>query len=146
MLDGDGVVRAWNPGAEAVFGWTASEMLGRRPPRGLRLEPGQYEMWLPRRGGRLWARATASAVVDAAGAVHGVAIVVADLTSQRREEERQLAHEHTRTEFMNLAAHELRSPVTVIAGYLSMLAEGTAGRLDPRRGGSSRCCGARSAS
>lgn len=127
LVDGEGMVRAWNPGAENVFGWTATEMTGRRLPRGLRLEPGEHEGWLPRKGGRLWARATASAVIDAGGVTHGMALLVSDLTAQRQEEERQRAHERARAEFMNVAAHELRAPVTVVAGYLSMLAEGTLG-------------------
>lgn len=39
------------------------------------------------------------------------------------------AHDLTRTksDFMNLAAHELRTPLSVIAGYVSMLLDGTFG-------------------
>ena len=39
------------------------------------------------------------------------------------------AHDLTRTksDFMNLAAHELRTPLSVIAGYVSMLEDGTFG-------------------
>ena len=39
------------------------------------------------------------------------------------------AHDLTRTksDFMNLAAHELRTPLSVIAGYVSMLQDGTFG-------------------
>src|SRR5689334_11433549 len=29
FADCEGLVRAWNPGAEAMFGWTAAEILGR---------------------------------------------------------------------------------------------------------------------
>jgi PAS domain S-box-containing protein len=29
FADREGLVRAWNPGAEAMFGWSASEILGR---------------------------------------------------------------------------------------------------------------------
>ncbi|MBI1863873.1 hypothetical protein HYS03_01555 [Candidatus Woesebacteria bacterium] len=34
-------------------------------------------------------------------------------------------------EFLNVAAHELRAPMTAIKGYLSMLSEGDAGKLTP---------------
>ena len=37
-----------------------------------------------------------------------------------------------RDEFVFIAAHELRSPVTVIKGYLSMTLEGDAGPISPR--------------
>lgn len=43
--------------------------------------------------------------------------------------ERLSALERTKTEFLNLASHELRAPLTVIRGYLSMLREGTMGPL-----------------
>ena len=41
--------------------------------------------------------------------------------------ERLAALERTKTEFLNLASHELRGPVTLIRGYLSMLKSGTFG-------------------
>lgn len=44
--------------------------------------------------------------------------------------ERLAALERTKTEFLNLASHELRGPVTLIRGYLSMLRAGTFGPLE----------------
>jgi signal transduction histidine kinase len=41
--------------------------------------------------------------------------------------ERMAALERTKTEFLNLASHELRGPITVIRGYLSMLERGSLG-------------------
>jgi signal transduction histidine kinase len=41
--------------------------------------------------------------------------------------ERIAALERTKTEFLNLASHELRGPITVIRGYLSMLERGSLG-------------------
>jgi signal transduction histidine kinase len=41
--------------------------------------------------------------------------------------ERVTALERTKTEFLNLASHELRAPLTVIRGYLSMVKEGSFG-------------------
>ncbi|HEY8779167.1 MAG TPA: HAMP domain-containing sensor histidine kinase [Solirubrobacterales bacterium] len=69
-----------------------------------------------------------------------VAIVVGglherlDKLAQALESERQQLHENgrTRTEFMNAAAHELRTPITVITGYLSMLHEGSFGPAPQR--------------
>ena len=43
--------------------------------------------------------------------------------------ERIAALERTKTEFLNLASHELRGPITVIRGYLSMLEKGSLGEI-----------------
>jgi signal transduction histidine kinase len=43
--------------------------------------------------------------------------------------ERIAALERTKTEFLNLASHELRGPITVIRGYLSMLERGSLGNI-----------------
>jgi signal transduction histidine kinase len=43
--------------------------------------------------------------------------------------ERIASLERTKTEFLNLASHELRGPITVIRGYLSMLERGSLGEI-----------------
>ncbi|HEY4026378.1 MAG TPA: HAMP domain-containing sensor histidine kinase [Candidatus Dormibacteraeota bacterium] len=51
--------------------------------------------------------------------------------SVRREGERVAALEDVKSKFLRLASHELRSPLAVLRGYLSMLEDGTyAGRPD----------------
>ena len=45
--------------------------------------------------------------------------------------ERIAALERTKTEFLNLASHELRGPITLIRGYLSMLSGGSLGPVSP---------------
>src|SRR3989449_9053813 len=42
------------------------------------------------------------------------------------------AIESNKTQFLNLASHELRGPVTVIRGYVSMLEGGLLGHLNDR--------------
>jgi len=46
--------------------------------------------------------------------------------------ERMTAIEKNKTQFLNLASHELRAPVTVIRGYVSMLEAGMLGDLNER--------------
>jgi signal transduction histidine kinase len=46
--------------------------------------------------------------------------------------ERMAAIEGSKTQFLNLASHELRGPVTVIRGYVSMLESGMLGQLNER--------------
>ena len=47
-----------------------------------------------------------------------------------RVTERMAAIENNKTQFLNLASHELRGPVTVIRGYVSMLEGGLLGHLN----------------
>lgn len=49
-----------------------------------------------------------------------------------RVTERMAAIERNKTQFLNLASHELRGPVTVIRGYVSMLEGGMLGELNDR--------------
>src|SRR5262249_4624721 len=46
--------------------------------------------------------------------------------------ERMAVIEKNKTQFLNLASHELRGPVTVIRGYVSMLEGGMLGHLNER--------------
>jgi signal transduction histidine kinase len=47
-----------------------------------------------------------------------------------RVTERMAALESSKTQFLNLASHELRGPVTVVRGYVSMLDSGMFGQLN----------------
>ncbi|HET7420283.1 MAG TPA: HAMP domain-containing sensor histidine kinase, partial [Candidatus Dormibacteraeota bacterium] len=49
-----------------------------------------------------------------------------------RVTERMAALETSKTQFLNLASHELRAPLTVIRGYVSMLKGGMFGELNDR--------------
>ncbi|TMF36999.1 MAG: PAS domain S-box protein [Chloroflexi bacterium] len=107
---------------------------------------GRYaeEGWRLRRDGtRFWASVVITALRDETGRLRGFGKVTRDLTERRRQEERRDAEreaeaarlrehadrmaelEHTKTQFLNLASHELRGPLTVIRGYNSMLADGS---------------------
>ena len=48
----------------------------------------------------------------------------------REHAERMAALEEVKSEFLNLASHELRGPLAVLRGYVSMLADGTLGADD----------------
>jgi len=60
------------------------------------------------------------------GSVAGLAMRNADLFSAAA------AASHAKSEFLNLAAHELRTPLSVVAGYVSMLGDGSLGEPGPR--------------
>jgi len=62
----------------------------------------------------------------------GYANAVAAGLERARVTERMAAIENNKTQFLNLASHELRGPVTVIRGYVSMLESGMFGQLNER--------------
>jgi len=61
-----------------------------------------------------------TALYDTSGKLKGYAKVTRDITAQQLERQRLHDLERSKSAFLNLVAHELRSPLTVLRGYLSM--------------------------
>ena len=139
LLDRDGNVATWNSGAERIKGYTAQEIVGRhfsvfypeedrangRPERNLaeaaRVGRTEDEGWRVRRdGSRFYASVIITAFRDSAGNMTGYAKVTRDITNAQNERQRLLELERSKSTFLNLVAHELRSPLTVLRGYLSL--------------------------
>jgi len=112
ILDDTGHIATWNPGAERVKGYLASEVIGRhfsmfyseqdraagKPERILELvrREGRFEdeSWRVRKDGSLfWANVIITALRDESGQPIGFAKVTRDLTERRRQEEERLRHE-----------------------------------------------------
>ena len=109
LLDPSGRVTSWNPGVEAIMGYTADEIVGRHfsifyPPEDRATKPakeletatarGRFEDegWRLRKDGtRFWANVILTAVKDAEGKVVGFAKITRDLTE--REEHRRAIRE-----------------------------------------------------
>ncbi len=51
----------------------------------------------------------------------GMVCTVRDITERRKMEDELKKSERLKTEFMNIAAHELKSPVTPVKGYLELI-------------------------
>lgn len=51
----------------------------------------------------------------------GMVCTIRDITERRKVEDELKKSERLKTEFMNIAAHELRSPITPIKGYLDLI-------------------------
>jgi signal transduction histidine kinase len=64
------------------------------------------------------------------GQLHGYASAVATSLERVRMTERLAAMERAKSQFLNLASHELRGPVAIIRGYLAMLERGALGTLN----------------
>ena len=106
MLDSQGRVATWNPGAERFKGYTASEIIGHHysrfftpedaaadlPNRALQIaaREGRYEAegWRVRKdGSRFWANAVLDPIRDETGKLIGYAKVTRDITEKRNREQ-----------------------------------------------------------
>ena len=156
MLDPSGRIETWNAGAERTKGYTAEEIIGEHMSRfytpedlarGLpasllaqAVRDGRVESegWRLRKDGtRFWADVVITALVDDQGRLMGFAKVTRDLTERLRAQEEQLRLAHAeeavrlRDEFLSIAAHELRTPLSAVQLQLQALLERPEG-LDPR--------------
>jgi two-component system phosphate regulon sensor histidine kinase PhoR len=75
---------------------------------------------------RLFANLTSSAVKSSRESGLGAIVVIHDLTKEKELEEMKI-------DFVSMAAHELRSPVTSIRGYLSVFLEENEKKLEPEQ-------------
>ena len=69
---------------------------------------------------------------DEVAQLQGYANAVVAGLERAKVTERMRAIENNKTQFLNLASHELRGPVTVMRGYVSMLDSGLFGQLNER--------------
>jgi PAS domain S-box-containing protein len=100
--------------------------------------------WRLRRDGtRFWANVVITAMRDGTGKLRGFGKVTRDITERKLEEERRFERqrqeaeqlrqhaermsqlEKVKRDFLNLASHELRGPLAVLRGYMSMFEDGT---------------------
>jgi len=139
MLDPNGIIRSWNPGAERLKGYAAKDIIGQhfsifytpadrsagKPENGLKkaLNEGRFEDedWRVRSDGTLfWANVVITTVNDARGVHRGFAKITRDLTERRKAEEERLRLAHAeeavrlRDNFLSIAAHELRTPLNAL--------------------------------
>jgi len=140
----EGLVTDWNPGSEALYGYSASEMLGRRlhelAPPGF-IEPRisleqiaagatpEVDVRRVTKDGRTIDVAVhLSAIRDATGRMIGVSRIQRDVTERRRQrdamiEARMRAEDAnaTKDRFLANLSHELRTPLTPIVASVHRL-------------------------
>ncbi len=98
-------------------------------------EPRQFEFSAPTpgTGGEAQHWFVSYYPIRSRGVVDGVGAVIVDLTDHRRAEARLVALNERLSEFVSVAAHEIRTPLTSVAGYAGRLR-----RLLDRRAADSR--------
>jgi PAS domain S-box-containing protein len=142
-LDLDDIVTSWNKGAERIFGYLESEMLGK--PIGLLVPPDLNEARemesiarkfraqgavrshqterITKDGRRIQIIFTRTAIRDDSGRVIGSSSVVKDVTSYRNLEKQLADAEHLATlgELCAGLAHEIKNPLAGIKGAIDVI-------------------------
>ncbi|MDB5384559.1 MAG: luxQ 1, partial [Planctomycetaceae bacterium] len=160
MLDSSGQIASWNPGAERIIQYQASEIVGRhfscfypaedvqsgKPEQELRtaVVQGKYEEegWQVRKDGtKFWASVVITGLRDDTGKVRGFSKVIRDMTERKQAEEnaRRLLQEETARRVAEQYAQvieeqrvQLRVTLTSIAdGVITTDAEGRCTLLNP---------------
>ncbi|HXP19307.1 MAG TPA: ATP-binding protein [Streptosporangiaceae bacterium] len=119
VLDGDGSVRQWNPAAHALTGVSAAQATGKPPP-----------FPLPEPGAKLTYRLSGGRWIDVLCTVldgrDEQVIDFRDVTAAKELEE-------AKDLFLATTSHELRTPITVVQGFASTLANRWDKMLDTDR-------------
>jgi PAS domain S-box-containing protein len=154
-LTPEGLVTAWNHGAEKLFGFTAAEMLGRPAAvlggqqgaehqqdvlAGIRNGEGgrSYEARRLRRDGTAVDLAlTVTPIVDQAGAVIGISVIARDITAVKEAAEQQRAVQDRTNQAQRMeslgklaggVAHDFNNILAIIGNYTDFAIEETQDR------------------
>lgn len=151
VIDNFEVVTFFNSAAEGLTGYAAGDVVGRpyqetlkfmreadgathlkfiddvfSSEHALRIHPTEPLMLLRKNGTRIAVAASAAPLRNARGDVTGVVVVFRDV-SREREIDR------AKSEFISLATHQLRTPLTTMRWIPEMLLEGAVGKLSARQ-------------
>jgi PAS domain S-box-containing protein len=149
MIDREGIVRNWNPGAQRTKGYTADEIVGRHfsvfytdedreaglPARALQtaVDTGKYEAegWRVRKDGtRFWASIVIDSILDERGTVIGFAKITRDISERRelemaKEQLYQAQKLETVGQLTGGIAHDFNNLLTAVVGSISLITEVT---------------------
>ena len=148
--DENGIITAWNAGAERLLGWSREEIVGRhvgtivpreeRPTQRARyenlLQGGSVERfethWVRRDRTLIDVVLTASPVRDRNGTIIGASAVVHDITELKRVQAELTRSNAELEQFVAIAAHDLREPLSSISQFAELLGRFNDDDLDDR--------------
>jgi PAS domain S-box-containing protein len=137
----DGTITAWNKGAQELFGYTDSEIIGQNisviVPDDLQHEIGETQSRLLKResvshfatfrkrkdGSTFDASINMSPIINEEGMIIGISSVIRDITKEKEVD-------HAKTEFVSLASHQLRTPLSAINWYTELLSDEATGKMN----------------
>lgn len=145
IAEASGCVSWWNPTAEATFGWTKQEALGK--PFGNMVFPARDRRNLPPLGKRVemcglhkdgheFPMECFLAAISTDDKISGYSFFAHDITDRKQAEERmrqanlRLEELHkTKAEFTSMVSHELRTPLAAIKEGIEIILDGLDGPI-----------------
>lgn len=136
MLDNTGRIISWNMSAERMMGYGAKEVLGKNYSIFFSKEEIRQEVFIKalamaaqkggftaegirvrKDGSHFWARVFITRVREGKRGATFFVLVTQDITQQK-------AREKKREEYIGIASHEMKNPITTLALYSELLAKG----------------------
>lgn len=138
----DGIITSWNRGAERIFGFVEADVVGQsvlklipedrhdeepvilsRLRNGERIE--RFETKRMRNDGQSFdVSLTISPIRNSSGNVIGVSKIARDISEQKQDEQRK-------NDFIGMASHELKTPLTSLSALAQVLNKKLANHEDP---------------
>jgi len=128
----DGIIASWNKGAEKIFGYKEKEIIGKSvriiiPPelqkeedemltklrQGKKIDPFQTKR-IAKNGRKIDMSVTISPIKNSDGKIIGTSKIARDITKQKHLQQQK-------DEFLGIASHELKTPVTSIKSFAQVL-------------------------
>ncbi|HVZ11627.1 MAG TPA: ATP-binding protein [Patescibacteria group bacterium] len=152
VTDKTGNIITFNKAAESLLGWPAQEAAGKHLQDVVKIQYGEekfredaaltdfepnrvtsksaagdYSLYFVRRNGTKFPAATTVTSYTEGDEVLGTITLFRDVTTEKNIDS-------MKTEFISLASHQLKTPLSAIRWYTEMLIAGDAGQLQPKQG------------